>query len=74
MNTRPAFPRLCRGMRGPAVADLQRRLRREDLDILVDGIFGPATELAVKVYQTGQGLVPDGIAGPVTFAQFSETG
>lgn len=74
MNKCHAFPSLRRGMSGPEVCDLQRRLRRQDLDLLVDGFFGPATELAVKVYQTGQGLVPDGIAGPVTFAQFSETG
>lgn len=67
-------PILKRGDRGEAVAELQRRLRREDLDIAVDGAFGPATELALKVYQAGQRLKSDGIAGPLTWAQFEDSG
>lgn len=31
-----------------------------------DGIFGPLTEFAVLKLQGGQGLLVDGIAGPLT--------
>ena len=34
--------------------------------LVVDGIFGRATETAVKLYQKGEGLVQDGIVGPRT--------
>lgn len=65
---------LKRGSQGDAVKDLQFRLRREDLDITIDGSFGAATELAVKIYQSGQRLKSDGIVGPKTWAQFQESG
>lgn len=34
-----------------------------------DGIFGPNTEGAVKLYQKAKGLTVDGIAGPKTFSE-----
>lgn len=34
-----------------------------------NGIFGPATEKAVKAYQKANGLTQDGIAGPATLAK-----
>jgi peptidoglycan hydrolase-like protein with peptidoglycan-binding domain len=52
------------GLRGEPVRILQRRLELE-----VDGIFGPATEKAVRAFQQKSGLAADGIAGPDTFAQ-----
>jgi peptidoglycan hydrolase-like protein with peptidoglycan-binding domain len=56
---------LKRGMAGEPVRRLQERL---DIDN-ADGMFGPATEKALKDYQKGQGLSVDGIAGPDTFAE-----
>lgn len=54
------------GSRGPEVADLQRAL---ELD--VDGIFGPATQAAVRAFQLEHGLRVDGIAGDQTLARIA---
>ena len=53
---------LKRGMKGVPVKRLQ-----EKLGITADGDFGPATQKAVKDYQSANGLAVDGIAGPDTF-------
>ena len=42
------------------------RLMQERLGIPADGQFGPATERALKAYQSHHGLVVDGILGPAT--------
>ncbi len=34
----------------------------------IDGVFGPTTTAAVKSFQQGEGLAPDGIVGPLTWA------
>ena len=54
---------LRRGDNGPAVETLQTALKISP----ADGIFGPATEAAVRVFQRGTKLVPDGIVGPATW-------
>lgn len=51
-----------RGMRGAPVKRLQERLSIE-----ADGVFGSATEKAVRDFQKSAGLAVDGIAGPDTF-------
>ncbi|HEY8121472.1 MAG TPA: peptidoglycan-binding protein [Myxococcota bacterium] len=55
-------------LQGDDVKALQRALKRAlgapKLD--ADGIFGPATELALLRYQRDNGLTVDGIAGPAT--------
>ena len=48
--------------RGPWVEKLQKAL-----GISVDGIFGPATEAALKAYQQQEGLTVDGVAGRMTY-------
>jgi peptidoglycan hydrolase-like protein with peptidoglycan-binding domain len=53
---------LSRGVHGEPV-----RILQEKLGVTADGIFGLATEEALKGYQSGNGLAADGIAGPDTF-------
>ena len=42
------------------------KLMQEALGVGADGDFGPGTERALKAWQTANGLVADGIAGPKT--------
>jgi cell wall-associated NlpC family hydrolase len=49
------------GSRGAAVTRVQRAL-----GITADGIFGPQTRRAVRVFQKRHGLLVDGIVGPQT--------
>jgi hypothetical protein len=56
-------PTLRRGARGPFVAELQRLLGVEG-----PPVFGPRTEAALRAFQRSARLVPDGIAGPRTWA------
>lgn len=56
------YPLLQRGSKGDAVRTLQTLL-----DIVADGDFGPATERAVKAFQSGRGLGADGIVGLYTW-------
>jgi peptidoglycan hydrolase-like protein with peptidoglycan-binding domain len=53
---------------GPGVRQLQQRLKSLGYDVAVDGVFGPATENAVKAFQKHRGLAADGVAGPATHA------
>jgi hypothetical protein len=60
----PGRPTLRRGSTGDDVKRLQTALGLTP----ADGIFGPGTEAAVRAFQRGQGLVPDGIIGPKSWA------
>lgn len=67
--TTVALPILKSGMRGPAVAQLQARLRTLGFFRgTVDGVFGPATQAAVKAAQQRFNLLPDGIVGSATWS------
>jgi len=57
---------LKRGDTGLTVKLLQENLIKAGLKISVDGSFGPATEKALKAFQTANGLVADGFYGPAT--------
>jgi hypothetical protein len=65
---------LRRGSRGPAVAELQRVLNAWyplAPRLVTDGVFGAATEAAVRLCQSRAGLVADGVVGPRTRAVLS---
>lgn len=49
------------GSRGSTVTSIQRIV-----GAYADGVFGPRTHAAVKTWQSRNGLVPDGIVGPLT--------
>ena len=71
----PGQPTIGPGDTGDVVKRAQRALRRTpDLGLAVDGVFGPATEQAVKEFQQGSGLTADGIVGPLTWAALPDGG
>ena len=58
---------LKKGMKGAEVKKLQQNLTNKGYSTKgIDGIFGPATEAAVKKYQKAKNLQVDGIVGPAT--------
>lgn len=72
-NKAPAYTRMLKlatpNMQGDDVEAVQRALIATGADIAADGIFGPATERAVKRYQNAKGgLAVDGQVGPQTWA------
>lgn len=62
-NQLKSLPILRHGSRGEDVVKLQKTLNQTGANLVVDGIFGPKTEAAVKYFQTQKGLVVDGIGG-----------
>ena len=60
-------PVLRRGSWGDAVGELQGLLRSKGYMLAVDNEFGPATELAVTLFQEKAGLTVDGIVGEQTW-------
>ena len=71
----PGQPTIGPGATGEPVRRAQRALRRTpDLGLVVDGIFGPKTEVAVKSFQQGKGLTVDGIVGPRTWEALPDGG
>ncbi len=65
-------PRLLRltspQMTGEDVRTVQRAVaaRFPSLNLVLDGIFGPQTEIAVKQFQASAAITADGVVGPVT--------
>jgi hypothetical protein len=69
----PAIPPTLRqGDHGDAVEHIQEALTGRGLHLKIDGLFGPATFVAVKTFQASRGLVADGIVGPQTWAALSK--
>jgi len=57
-----------RGDSGGKVKLIQEWLSLHDLGLVVDGSFGPASEAAVKAFQTQNLLPADGVVTATTFA------
>jgi len=71
----PGQPTIGPGASGEPVRRAQRALRRTpDLGLTVDGVFGPNTETAVKLFQQGTGLTVDGVVGPQTWQALPDGG
>ena len=58
---------LRQGSTGGAVKIVQAGLNGKGYPLVADGIFGPATDSAVRRFQSSRGLVADGIVGPQTW-------
>ena len=62
------FPIVQQGDRNHPVKTLQYLLRERGHSVDVDGIFGPATDAAVRAFQQEKNLAVDGDVGPKTWA------
>jgi N-acetyl-anhydromuramyl-L-alanine amidase AmpD len=62
------WPEVKSGANAHPIKTLQYLLRAYGEGVVVDGQFGPETEVAVKVFQSRRGLAADGIVGPVTWS------
>ena len=69
------MPILKQGSSGPAVKDLQQKLKDLGFDPKgVDGKFGPGTLAAVIAFQKSKELKADGLAGPATLGALQSAG
>ena len=62
------------GSRGDEVASLQKQLNAAGYSLAVDGIYGAATDAAVRDYQSRNALAVDGVVGPQTMNSLFERG
>lgn len=62
------------GDSGPAVQALQVQLVKHGSSVVTDGDFGPATNTAVRSFQSANGLGVDGVVGPATWQALLGTG
>jgi hypothetical protein len=60
-------PKLYLGCGGKPVRELQNLLVSRGHSLMIDGKFGPKTLRAVRHFQSQNGLVSDGIVGPLTW-------
>jgi len=59
-GTLSPWPVVQNGSQGHPIRTLQFLLRAHGHNLTVDGMFGPATEAAVKAFQTSKGMTADG--------------
>jgi peptidoglycan hydrolase-like protein with peptidoglycan-binding domain len=69
------FTQMALGSRGPQVVELQNKLRAEGyFSASSTGYFGPATQAAVRAYQTARLIPSTGYVGPLTLASLNASG
>jgi hypothetical protein len=60
----------CCGSQGPEIANIQQKLKDNKIyNGPIDGVFGGGMESAVRAFQRGANLTPDGTVGPATWAK-----
>src|ERR1700753_3710225 len=62
------WPLIRKGDQQHPVQTLQYLLRARGHAVTVDGVFGPATDAAVRAFQQATNLAVDGIVGPQTWS------
>jgi peptidoglycan hydrolase-like protein with peptidoglycan-binding domain len=62
------WPVVKQGAQEHPIRTLQYLLRARGHQVTVDGIFGPATDAAVRAFQQEKHLTVDGIVGPATWS------
>ena len=62
------WPLVRQGDEEHPVRTLQYLLRARGHTVVVDGVFGPLTEAAVRAFQQEKHLAVDGVVGPITWA------
>ena len=67
-GTLSPWPVAQNGSQGHPIRTLQFLLRARGHNLTVDGMFGPATEAAVKAFQTSKGMTADGIMNSPTWS------
>ena len=67
-GTLSPWPVVQNGSQGHPIRTLQLLLRAHGHNLTVDGMFGPATEAAVKAFQAGKGMTADGIMSAQTWS------
>ena len=67
-GTLSPWPVVQNGSQGHPIRTLQFLLRAHGHNLTVDGMFGPATEAAVKAFQTSNGMTADGIMSAQTWS------
>ena len=67
-GTLSPWPVVQNGSQGHPIRTLQFLLRAHGHNLTVDGMFGPATEAAVKAFQTSKGMTADGIMNSPTWS------
>jgi hypothetical protein len=65
----PSATLLARGDGGPKVVVLQQSLQHQGYHCMVDGDFGPQTDVLVRSFQRLAGIGIDGIVGPDTWGR-----
>lgn len=63
------WPDVQKGEKNNRVTAIQLLLRARGYSLTVDGSFGPATDTAVRNFQTKSGLGSDGVVGPNTWGR-----